>query len=286
MIDFKQRTSDREELVQVLENAGAQIRGNNVQCPFHEDKNPSGSIYESGGHWRYKCHSCNFLGDVMDVEKELGTNPSQSFSNNNPKTTKAKIPKETKPKKTYSTLEDLVRIVWNEAHYIYTDIEGDPTLCVFRHKGKRFSQYTKDDKGLWSSGGYEGTQPLYNMHNLPKAETVFITEGEKDCDALNAIGLTATTAPMGADGIKTPLESNGKAGKTDWSPLAGKRVVLWGDNDEVGRRHMERVHRVLMRLTPAPEVYEISDADRQGHKDAADWIEAYSGTDIKQEFNL
>ena len=39
-------------------------------CPFHEEKNPSFSIYKSSsdGRWMWKCHSkCNDHGDVLDL---------------------------------------------------------------------------------------------------------------------------------------------------------------------------------------------------------------------------
>lgn len=63
-----QRTS-RDALEKALEAAGAEIRGSAVKCPFHEDKRSSGSIYEgTDGAWRFKCHSCGWGGDLIDVQ--------------------------------------------------------------------------------------------------------------------------------------------------------------------------------------------------------------------------
>jgi len=47
-----------------------------ITCPFHDDRNPSFSIYHHGDHYRYKCHaaSCGAAGDVLSfIKHKLGT---------------------------------------------------------------------------------------------------------------------------------------------------------------------------------------------------------------------
>lgn len=82
-------------------------------------------------------------------------------------------------------------------------------------------------------------RPLYRLQQIRTASTVVLVEGEKCADALAALGIEATSAMGGA---KTLLE------KTDFTPLAGKRVILWPDNDPQGRAYMERVEPVLLSL--------------------------------------
>ena len=64
--------ADKGRLVQALEDAGAEIRGNTVKCPFHGDRNASGGVHEHNGGWRFTCQVCGWnkgkgSGDVFDV---------------------------------------------------------------------------------------------------------------------------------------------------------------------------------------------------------------------------
>jgi hypothetical protein len=54
-----------------------------------------------------------------------------------------------------------------------------------------------------------------------------------------------TTSPGGSDAAQ----------HADWSPLAGKNVTLWPDNDGDGHKHMRRVAGILERLRPEPRLY-------------------------------
>lgn len=74
-------------------------------------------------------------------------------------------------------------------------------------------------------------RPLYCLPDIAEAKTVYISEGEKACDAIRSFGLTATTSQGGSKA----------ASKTDWSPLAGKRVVIVPDNDMPGQDYAAKV---------------------------------------------
>lgn len=68
----------------------------------------------------------------------------------------------------------------------------------------------------------DGPRPLYNLSAILKSEgPVLLVEGEKCADALIADGFTATTILGGANA----------AAKADWSPLKGRAVIRWADND-------------------------------------------------------
>jgi len=60
---------DQAALLAELVKAGARIiKPSKIFCPFHVNVNSSaGGVYEKGGHWRYKCHSCGWNGDVFDI---------------------------------------------------------------------------------------------------------------------------------------------------------------------------------------------------------------------------
>ncbi|MBK7644375.1 MAG: hypothetical protein IPJ19_15260 [Planctomycetes bacterium] len=92
-------------------------------------------------------------------------------------------------------------------------------------------------------GDPPGPLPLYRLPKL-EAGTVYVTEGEKAADAAVAIGLNTTTS---AHGAQSPQ-------KTDWMPLAGRRVVVLIDNDSAGRAYGERVARILIAQDPKADI--------------------------------
>jgi PAS domain-containing protein len=119
------------------------------------------------------------------------------------------------------------------ATWCYTDNTDRPLGYVHRYdptEGKQFRPVT-----LWrlAAGGIEWRweswppkRPLYGLRGLaeqPNAPVV-VCEGEKAADAARKIGLAATTSAHGA----------GAAEKTDWTPLAGRKVHILPDNDQAG----------------------------------------------------
>lgn len=79
-------------------------------------------------------------------------------------------------------------------------------------------------------------RPLYNLPNIISAPEIVIVEGEKAADALIAQDIDATTAMSGSN---APLE------KTDWSPLNGRKIVIWPDNDAAGKAYAGRLKKHL-----------------------------------------
>ena len=68
----------------------------------------------------------------------------------------------------------------------------------------------------------EGARPLYRLPEILASKgPIFLVEGEKKADALVAAGYVATSMWGGAQAARV----------TDWSPLAGRDVVRWPDND-------------------------------------------------------
>lgn len=65
-----------------------------------------------------------------------------------------------------------------------------------------------------------------------------VCEGEKAADAACSLGFRAVCSLQGA---KSPQCS-------DWTPLAGKNVLILEDNDEAGRQYGEAVEGILVGL--------------------------------------
>ncbi len=109
---------------------------------------------------------------------------------------------------------------------------------------KKFLPTYKDHAGWHVGDPLKSGLPLYHLDELAAADTVFVLEGEKCADLVRVLGLVATTASHGSSSPQ----------KTDWSPLAGKTVVLIPDNDKAGEKYIATAAGILVGLQPKPVV--------------------------------
>lgn len=148
------------------------------------------------------------------------------------------------------------------AEYDYADPHGEVMFQVVRYEGeglpKTFLQRHPDSRGGWLSG--RGEPILYRWPEIASrpSEPVYVTEGEKDADALAALGLLATTAPNGS-------------WPEDVSPLKGRKVFVIPDNDEAGEKKAAAAIEKLMGVATVHRV----DLPGLPHKgDVSDWLAA------------
>jgi putative DNA primase/helicase len=122
-----------------------------------------------------------------------------------------------------------------EAVWRYSD-----TFLVCRFPGKKI-------RPLWWSGSRwewkapTAPRPLLNLERLRiTTGTVLVVEGEKTADAAAKLYPKAivTTWPSGCKAID----------KADWSPLIGRRVILWPDADQPGQQAMDQLAQRLLKL--------------------------------------
>jgi hypothetical protein len=163
--------------------------------------------------------------------------------------------------------------------YAYRDGDGHLLFEVCRTgngPGKDIKQRQPDPAGgYWADlDGVE--RVLYRLPELLAADPdaqVFITAGEKDCDRLRSLGLTATTNPGGE-------------GKDKWLPaftphLAGHPVVVLVDNDATGIAHGEAVARALFGTAERIQVIRLPGLPEGG--DVSDWLDTdHTITDLLQ----
>lgn len=146
-----------------------------------------------------------------------------------------------------------------EAKYVYRDKAGRKICEVNRWA------LSNGKKTFAVPGGMPAPRPLYNLDRWHASDSVVLVEGEKCVDALASIGIDATTLMGGA---------NSTIEKTDLTPLAGKTVILWPDNDEPGHGLMARLQGPLMamgctvrRVSPPqakPDGWDAADAIAEG----------------------
>jgi putative DNA primase/helicase len=98
-----------------------------------------------------------------------------------------------------------------------------------------------DDAG-WKFAAWPNNRPLYNLPAIAEQPNapIIICEGEKAADAVALIfpKSIATTSSGGA----------GAAAKTDWTPLAGRLVLIWPDADAAGEKYAREVATKLKML--------------------------------------
>ena len=172
-----------------------------------------------------------------------------------------------------------------EALHTYTDAHGEPLYWRIRLKhpatGEKWIRPMHRYGGEFKAGeppAPANGKPLYRLHKLaqaPRDAPVFVVEGEWCADKLAALGLTVTTS-----GGKSSAEG------TDWTPLAGRCVVLWPDFDRSGFEYAEAVHR----LTASPDnrvmQLDVSALGLPEKGDAVDWLAMHPNASASDVLNL
>jgi Protein of unknown function (DUF3987) len=139
----------------------------------------------------------------------------------------------------------------------------------------RFIQRHPDAQGGWKWGIDGIRRILYRLPELVAAvadkQTIYIPEGEKDVENLRSLGLVATTNPMGA---------------RKWRPeysetLRSADVIIIGDNDAPGSRHVEQVAIALHGIAKRVRVLDLAKHWPQcpDKGDISDWLAAGGTTD-------
>lgn len=163
---------------------------------------------------------------------------------------------------TYETAQGEPFMVVKRFDKFYAD-DGTPVIKV---KSDGTSKADKDYFPFYPDGRKKlpllpsGLRIIYNLPGIASAQEVIVTEGEKAAEALILAGYAATTH-HGGDQILPE--------KSDWTPLAGKTVLLWPDNDKGGIEHMGRLAAHLRGLGCTVKVINIPEGKPYGW-DAAD----------------
>ena len=258
-------------------------------CPAHQDTNASLTISETPDgrtliHCHAKCATSAIaaakgfrMSDLFPDSKARPTAPAQSFA---------------KKIKLHATLEAAsAAALYGVRHedgcagynivgdWKFTNAAGNEVAHILRmedeahgRKGKKFRPVCRDGGG-WRVGDPVGLWPLYGLAELVApanhARVVYACEGEGKTDAARAIGLLATASSHGANSAK----------KTDWTPLAGREVVILPDNDPAGEGYAAAVLEIISALVPPARARIVHLPDLPAGGDIREFIEARAGTD-------
>ena len=252
--DFK--SANRIE--DVLAAKGITLRGKAAKCPFHEDRNASLSVDVAKQLWN--CHAGCGGGGVIDLlAKYEGKDPGAYIRS-------LDLEKLATPKPSFKAQASskLVKV------YSYTDEIGRELFQVCRYEPKTFKQRHSDGKGGWIWGMEGISRVLYRLPAVASADTVALCEGEKDAEALVALGYCGTCNVGGA----------GKWLDGYTYTLTGKNVLIFGDNDEAGKKHVELVFDSIAGKVKSAKLIELP----KQFKDVAELVASFKDNDsAKQE---
>jgi putative DNA primase/helicase len=161
-----------------------------------------------------------------------------------------------------------------QALHAYTDANGEPLYWRIRLKhpftGEKWIRPMKLSGRGFELGEPEfpGGKPLYARHRLADDTTavVWIFEGEQKADAINKLGLVGTTSGSATS-----------AAATDWQPLAGRRCIIWPDNDDPGKAYAGEVASVVLGMGCEVSCIEVEKVGLGVGEDVIQWLAAHPG---------
>jgi len=247
-----------EQFLACVEGVRRRGRGYSAKCPSHDDQRQSLSI-DTGrdGSLLLHCHAgCSF----EEILRAAGLDS----------------------RATQGSLSSTGGIAFNRAQtrlptresavYRYEDEAGSRLYEVVRFEPKDFRprHYDSGGRQVWGLNGQR--RVWYNLLAVLRArdegELVIVVEGEKDCEALNALGFTATTIAGGA-GAPVPADTP--------RTFAGAHVALMPDNDVPGRRFAARVGRLILPVAASVKLVDLPGLPAKG--DVSDWLAAGGSPD-------
>jgi hypothetical protein len=158
------------------------------------------------------------------------------------------------------------------ALHAYTDAQGEP--LYWRIRAKHPDTGEKWIRPMYRNGrGFElgepkhpEGKPLYGLHRIASNldAAIWITEGEQKADALQKLGILATTTGGATS-----------AGASDWRPLKGRACIIWPDNDEPGKAYAGEVASILQGMGCTVRCVAVDKLGLAEGDDVMQWLEAH-----------
>lgn len=159
-------------------------------------------------------------------------------------------------------------------------------VCRYQNKeGKKtdlpwtYREY-QDGRKEWVNLSIPKPRILFNLHHLTQKPEwpVLVSEGEKSAEAASKLfpDWISTTSSNGA----------GSARSCDWSPCAGRSVVIWPDNDDPGFRHAKEVSQLCLNAGAASvRIVQVPDAFSEKWDLADDLPDGWTVADVQELIN-
>jgi 5S rRNA maturation endonuclease (ribonuclease M5) len=240
----------------VIEQENGDIK---ICCPFHADSDPSCSV--SPKKRCFYCFGCKEKGTLTQLAMKLqGVSKGEAIQQ---RAAVAQLEVE------YHDPDSKA-----EAIYSYQDSQGNLVKQVLRYPDKKFRQRRPTPNG-WVWDIREVKPLLYKLPELKFANTVVITEGEKDADRVTNLKLL--------DATRSEIVATTSGGSDTWSDklaerLCGKRVIVMPDSDDAGLEYKEEVVASLEKREIQHCVVTFD-----GFKDVSEYLHAaHTATELAQ----
>lgn len=272
-------------------------------CPFHAEDTPSFTIFVGKDKvQRFHCFGCGERGDVMDfVQRIKGVGLREAIEILGGASSGPNIkPRQIEARDVYAGIEPIdppegavievgkrvklynpKRAGGNDGRewgsfapsmvFPYRRADGSLFGYVLRHELSGGDKETPmvmavrlaDGRECWSRFPFPKPRPLYGLDGIGDARQVIVVEGEKCRDALGReTGRAVVSWAGGTQGVK----------HTDWSPLAGRNVVIWPDADGPGLGTANEIAAILVGLGCTVRVMDVMRDHPPKGWDAADAI--------------
>lgn len=258
-------------------------------CPFHSEDTPSFTIFRGkDGVGRFFCFGCGEKGDVVDfVMKLKGASTREAIKllggdassrpNVAPRRVEVRDPyagivtidAPTAPIKAgariklYNPKRQGTEREWGSfvpsMVFPYRLVDGRLFGYVLRHElpdgGKEtpmvMAVRLPGGEKCWCRFPFPKPRPLYGLDQIDATRQILIVEGEKCRDYLySATGRNVVSWPGGTQGVK----------HTDWSPLAGRDCLIWGDNDQPGMTTLNEIGGILTGMGSRVRWFDVGSA--------------------------
>ncbi len=251
-------------------------------CPLHQEDTPSFTIFTGKDKvQRFQCFGCGEHGDVLDfVQKIKGVDLKEAIKvlGGEVKRSNVAARQIAEPRDVYTGIAPLppageilagkrIRL-WNPKRgkfgtitpsmvFPYRAADGSLIGYVLRHDfddgGKETPMVMWCDvpgQGRsWCRFPFPKPRPLFGLDRLADGKQVIIAEGEK-CATVGA-AITGRLFMSWAGGTYGVHHA-------DWSPLAGRSVVIWPDADGPGLKTAGEIAAVLAGMGCAVKVIDVS----------------------------
>lgn len=261
----------RDDVLARLTGVRAAGAGYMALCPAHDDTAASLSITDGDRGVLMHCHAgcatpaiCEVLG--IDARELFYQPRARAARPNRSRAAAARTRDASVPRR------KLVRA------YDYRDTDGRLLYQACRFEPKTFRQRRPDpacpersDRWLWNLD--DTPRVLYRLPELRAsgATTVLIAEGEKDADALAALGFASTTAVGGAS--KSAKHPKWTAAYTQQLVDVGAReAIILPDNDEPGQAHAQAIAASVQAAGLTVRVVNLPGLGPKG--DVSDYLDA------------
>lgn len=227
-------------------------------CPAHADKNPGLNWCDGdSGNVIIKCHAGCSREAILAALGIDNTTP------------RASLPKDNGMIYQYYTAA---------GNYISEKVKNNDPGSKSRYVWR-----TKDGRGGYTMGRLKDQTYLYGLPELAglqKDDTVYIAEGEKDVETLRRHGLVAVS---GADGA-----GHGKFPKEVVPFFKDLNVVIFQDNDKVGKDYALEEARAIAPVTESIKIIELQDIwpEIYEHADISDYLVHFGDAAFEQVIAL